>query len=294
MKLKVASVILAILICVSMFGNMACSIKGKSDKLIVLLTDFGSADYRVAQLKGIIYSNYPGARLVDASQDIPAFDIPTGAFILDMAAKEFPQDTVFVGIVAPYSQTETRFLVITTEKQQVFILPDNGLITYIARDMGIKTVYQITNQSLFDEPIGQLSAERIQGKVGALIASGYLPRDVGAPLAIPKTLDIQASSQVGNKLAGAVVYVDNYGNCVTNITAMDITRFSPVLGENIQMTYGENTISAKFGNIYSDVPRGKEIVFVNNNLGVLQLSINMGNFSSTYNIKAGTKLEIQK
>ena len=294
MKFKAISVTLGILICVSMFAGMACGSKGKSQKLIVLLTDFGSADYRVAQLRGIIYSNYPGARLMDASQDVPAFDIPTGAFILDMAAKEFPRDTVFVGIVAPYSQTGTRYLVLTTEKQQVFILPDNGLLTFVARDMGIKSVYQITNQALFNEPIGQLSAERIQGKVGAMIASGSLPQEVGAPLANPKTLDIPISSIAGNKLVGAVVYVDNYGNCVTNITEMDVNRFSLVLGGNIQLSYGEDAISVKFGEIYSDVPQGKEVVFVNNNLGVLQLSINMGSFARAHNIKVGTKVEIQK
>ncbi len=294
MKLNVFSVTLAIIICASMFGGTACSIKGQSDKLIVLLTDFGSADYRVAQLKGIIYSDYAEARLIDASQDVPAFDIPTGAFILKVAAREFPQDTVFVGIVAPYSQAETRFLVLTTEKNQIFILPDNGLLTYVVREMGIKTIYQITNQSLFDEPIGQLAAERIQGKVGALIASGYLPREVGIPLTNPKTLDIPVSSIADNKLVGAVVYVDNYGNCVTNITGMDANLFSLALGGNIQLNDGDQSISAKFGNIYSDVPRGNEIVFVNNNMGVLQLSINMGSFASTYNIKAGTKIEIQK
>ncbi len=49
-----------------------------------------------------------------------------------------------------------------------------------------------------------------------------------------------------------------------------------------------------FGTSYSDVPEGEEIVFVSNNHGMVQLSINLGNFAGTYGLKAGTKIEIEK
>jgi len=262
---------------------------------LVLLTDFGSADYRVSQLKGIVYSNYPGVKLIEATQDVPAFDIPTGAFILDIAAKEFPQDTAFVGIVNPYSQKpDVRYLVLTTNNNQVFVLPDNGLLTYVVENTGIKTVYQITNRGLFDTPIGELAAERIQGRIGALIASGYRPQDVGPLMPDPRTLDIQKPVIAGNKLLGTVIYVDNFGNSVTNISGKTASEFGLKPGETIQVNAGQSKLAAEFGVIYSDVPQSKEIVFVNNNLGKLQLSVNLGNFAKTHNIKAGVKIEIER
>ena len=286
--------ILLCLIIILTPATLACTSQEKVNMPIVLLTDFGSEDYRVSQIKGIIINNYPEARLIDASHSVSAFDIPTGAFILDIAAKEFPKNVVFVGIIAPYAQSETKYLVLTTNKKQTFVLPDNGLLTYVIKNIGIETIYQITNQELFDEPINELSAERIQGTTAALIASGYNIQDIGIPLNNPKVLDIQEPEVIDNILFGTVVYIDHYGNCITNISGETAGEFGVKSGDTIQVKSPQSEIPAKFGAIYSDVPQGEEIVFINNNIGVVQLSINLGNFAETYNIKAGTKIEIEK
>ena len=294
--LKKSSLILIPLFLMVTFisGALGCTSQKEANIPIVLLTDFGSEDYRVSQVKGIIHNNNPEARLIDASHSVPAFNIPTGAFILDIAAKEFPENVVFVGVIAPYTQLETKYLVLTTNKNQIFVLPDNGLLTYVIKNMGIKTIYQITNQKLFDKPIKELAAERIQGKIGALIASGYRPQDVGTPLTNFETLDIQEPAIADNRLLGTIVYIDHFGNGITNISEETVNEFGVKLGDTIQVKSQQAMISAKFGAIYTDVPQGKEIIFVNNNLGVVQLSINLGNFASTYGVKAGTKIEIEK
>jgi len=290
--LKIFPALLALLLCLTAFGYMGCSRAG--GKPIVLLTDFGSADYRASQLKGIIYSNFAEASVVEASENVPAFDIATGAFMLDVAAREFPANAVFVGVVSPYALGNSSYIVVTNDRGQVFVLPDNGLLTYIAAGMGVKSVYQVTNQSLFDEPIAQLSAERLEGTVGARLASGYKAENVGPALANPVKLDVETATISGNKLLGAVVYVDNYGNCVTNISADTATQFGLTSGTTIQIVAGESAVSAKIGNTYADVSQGKEIALVNNNLGLLQLSINLGNFAKTYAVKAGVNIEITK
>jgi len=290
-KLSLALVLLLSAALVS--GPLGCAGQEETNMPIVLLTDYGSEDYRICQLKGIIYSNNPTAILVDASQGIPAFDIHAGAFILDIAAKEFPENVVFVGVVAPYDPLGTRYLLLKTSKNQYFVLPDNGLLTYVIENMGVDIIYQVTNQELFSGPIENLSAEEVQGKVGALIASGYRPDDVGVQLANPKTLDIQEPSIADGRLLGTVVYVDHYGNCVTNIPGGTAEEFGLKLGDTIVVKGPQLEISAKFGSIYSDVPQGEEIVFVKSDLGMLQLSVNLGDFAETYGIEAGTKVEIE-
>ena len=275
-------------------GSFGCAPQKEINMPIVLLTDYGSEDYRISQLKGIIYSNNAEARVIDASHSVPAFDIHTGAFVLDISAKEFPEKVVFIAIVAPYTQPVTKYLVLTTDKDQIFVLPDNGLLTYVAKDSEIKSVYEISNQTLFDKPINDLSAERIQGKIGSLISSGYRSSDVGGPLTSFTTLDVQEPAISDRKLLGTVVYVDHFGNAVTNISANTIAEFGVKPGDTVQLKTAENTIPVKFGTIYSDVPQGEEIIFVSNNLGMVQLSINLGNFASTHGVKAGTKIEIDK
>jgi S-adenosyl-L-methionine hydrolase (adenosine-forming) len=294
--LKKPGLILILLVAVVTFvlTPLGCASQPEASLPIVILTDFGAEDYRVSQLKGIIYSNNPDARLINGSHSVPAFNIPTGAFILNIAAKEFPADVVFVAVIAPYSQTETKYLVLTTEKNQVFVLPDNGLLTYVAGNMGVKTVYQVTNQKLFDQPITELSAERIQGKIGALMAGGYRARDVGTALPNYTTLDIQEPTIAGDKLLGTVVYIDHFGNGITNVSTATVAEFGVQPGDPVRVKIQGSLVDAKYGTIYSDVAKGEEIVFVNNNLGVVQLSINLGNFADTHGVKAGTKIEIEK
>jgi S-adenosylmethionine hydrolase len=283
-----------LLIAVSLPAASGCSSVSDADMPIVLLSDFGSEDYRVPQLKGIIYNTSPGATLIDASHDVPSFDIFTGAFILDIAAQEFPEDVVFIAVIAPYAQTETKYIVLVTEKDQFFVLPDNGLLTYVARDTGIKSIYRVTNQDLFDDPLEELSAERTQGTVGALIASGYNPEDVGPPLSDPSMLDTQGGAISGDELSGTVVYIDHFGNCITDISGSTAGEFGVNRGDGIRVITDQGTIDAVYGAIYSDVPVGDEVVFVNNNIDLLQLSLNMDDFAAAYNMGTGMKVEIVK
>jgi len=286
--------ILTLAAVLSVPGNAGCTAQKETNMPIVLLTDYGSEDYRISQLKGIIYSNNPAARVVDATHSIPAFDIATGAFVLDVAAKEFPGNTVFIGVIAPYTEPEARYLVFSTDRDQIFILPDNGLLTHVIKNAAVKAVYQVTNQELFDAPIRELAAERVQGKVGALVAAGYRMQDVGKPLTTFATLDVQEPAAVDGRLLGTIVYIDHFGNAITNIPGKTAGEFGLKPGDLVNVIVPQSKITARFGTNYSDVPRGEAIVFVINNLGVVQLSINLGNFAGTYGVKPGAKIEILK
>lgn len=293
--LKKISLALIALFSTAAFISTATACTGQKDVNlpIVLLTDYGSEDYRIAQLKGIIYTNNPAARVIDATHSIPAFDIATGAFNLDVAAKEFPENVVFIGIIAPYTQPETKYLVLTNNRNQVFVLSDNGLLTHVVKNTGARNVYQVTDQKLFDRPIKELVAERVEGKIGALLASGYLPQDLGPPVTTYRTLDIQDPVIAGQRLLGTIVYIDHYGNAITNIPGETASEFGMKPGGSVSVIMPQGKITARLGTIYSDVPQGKEIVFVVNNLGVVQMSINLGNFAVTYGVRAGTRVEIE-
>jgi S-adenosyl-L-methionine hydrolase (adenosine-forming) len=291
---KIGLVILSLLmICALAAGSIACTAE-KTDWPVVLFSDYGNGDYRTPQLKGVILYHNPNANILDGSHAIPSFDIATGAFMLHMAAREFPEKVVFVNVVAAYYRPEPRYLVLTTQKDQVFIAPDNGLLTYIFQEYGIKSLHSVDNQKLFDGPISGLSAERIEGTVGALISSGYQPKDIGAQVTQPALIDVQQPAVRDNQLVGTVVYVDNFGNCITNISGKTAAQFGLKPGDSVQLQIQEKVIEAKYGTIYADVPRGENIVFVTSNLDAVQLSINLGNFSQSYNLKAGTRIGLQK
>jgi S-adenosylmethionine hydrolase len=97
----------------------------------------------------------------------------------------------------------------------------------------------------------------------------------------------------GQKLLGTIVYIDHYGNAITNIPGKTAGVFGMKPGGWVRITMPQGEFNSKLGTIYSDVPQGEEIVFVVNNLGTVQMSINLGNFASTHGVKAGTKFEIE-
>ncbi|MHB8104368.1 MAG: SAM hydrolase/SAM-dependent halogenase family protein [Dehalococcoidales bacterium] len=285
--------LLAALLISLMVTLPACAAPTKTNLPIVLLTDFGTDDYRVPRLKGVIYSANPDAEVIDATHGIAAQDIAAGAYVLGLTADSFPEKTVFVGAVGAGSTPDEKSIVVINNKDQIFVLPDNGLMTFVALNMGVKSVYEITNQELFDSPMAGLASHQILGKTAAMIASGYTPEKVGPVLTAPVMLDIRQALIADGKLTGYVVFVDHFGNCLTNINGEDTKQFGIAVGDSILITVAGNTVTAVVGQGYSAVPKGNSVVLVNS-LGTLQLSINRGNFATTYSVKTGFKVEIEK
>src|SRR3954465_13178891 len=80
---------------------------------ITLLTDFGTADYFVGAMKGVILSINRDARLVDITHEIAPQDIAAGAFTLLSAYTVFPEETIHVAVVDPGVGSMRRPLVVT-------------------------------------------------------------------------------------------------------------------------------------------------------------------------------------
>jgi S-adenosylmethionine hydrolase len=270
-----------------------CSSAPKTNMPIVLITDFGTDDYRVPRLKGVIYSTNPDAEVIDGTHGIKAMDIAAGAYVLGLTAAEFPDEVVFMAEVGAGSTPDEKSLVLTNNRGQIFVLPDNGLATFVIKDSGIKSVYAITNEELFDKPIADLSSHQVLGKIAAKIATGYAPEKVGPAVTSPVMLDIKDAAITDGKLKGYVVFIDHFGNCLTNITGEDTEQYGLTAGDSISININGTKVSAVTGNEYGDVPVG-EVVALINSLDTLQLSINHGNFSSSYNVNTGMTVEIEK
>ena len=95
--------------------------------IITLLTDFGSRDTYVGQLKGVILGLHPAARLVDLGHAVRAQDVRMGALLLRDAWQCFPRGTVHLAVVDPGVGSERRALAVTAGGH-FFVGPDNGLL----------------------------------------------------------------------------------------------------------------------------------------------------------------------
>jgi S-adenosylmethionine hydrolase len=176
--------------------------------MIVLMTDFGESEY-VGVMRGVIYSIYPEAQVVDLTHSVPSQSIREGAWILIQSYKHFPHGTVFVSVVDPGVGTARDAVVVVT-KNYIHIGPDNGLLFPAASADGIERVYRI----LIDERVSRTFHGRdIFAKAAAYHETGTL--SVMSTETKPGLDQALVFHQEGRQ--GEVVRIDKFGNIVTNI-----------------------------------------------------------------------------
>ncbi len=101
--------------------------------LITLLTDFGSADSYVGEVKGVLLSQVHGAALVDITHQVPPGDVRAAQYILSRVWHRFPQGSVHLAVVDPGVGTDRRVLAASTAGH-FFVAPDNGLLSFLPAD----------------------------------------------------------------------------------------------------------------------------------------------------------------
>lgn len=110
-----------------------------SKALVALLTDFGTKDYFVASIKGVILSINPEASITDITHEIPGFEIQAASFILWACYRFFPRGTIFLVVVDP-GVGSNRHLVLAKTDRHIFIAPDNGVLTLIFNQENLKSM----------------------------------------------------------------------------------------------------------------------------------------------------------
>jgi S-adenosyl-L-methionine hydrolase (adenosine-forming) len=185
--------------------------------IITLLTDFGTADYFVASMKGVILGICPDATLVDITHDIRPHDVVEAAFTLGAASACFPAGTVHLVVVDPGVGSERRPLAISGEQR--FVGPDNGIFSFhLDRDPAARA-HRIANSRLMRQPVSPTFHGRdVFAAVAAALANGLPLDQVGPEIADAVRLPFPRPLRRGDRrIEGVVVHVDRFGNCVTNI-----------------------------------------------------------------------------
>ncbi len=188
--------------------------------LIGLITDYGTRDAYVAQMKGVIYSIYPQARIEDLNHEISVFNLSEASYMVDQTARYFAPGTIFVVVVDPGVGTEQKAIILKTTEGRIFIGPDNGIFTSVMEREGIESVYELTKPEYFRP--GMVSetfhGRDIYGPVAAHVAAGETLSNFGPPLKTVTRLKLEVATRLGAKITGKVVHIDHYGNVITNVS----------------------------------------------------------------------------
>lgn len=193
--------------------------------MITLLTDFGTADGYVAEMKGAIYRVHPAARLVDITHDIRPYDLHQAAFILGRTYAAFPPGTVHVAVVDPGVGTARKGIALLTAGGHVLVGPDNGIFSWVVGRERVVRRVALTNRKYFGPRQSATFHGRDRfGPVAAHLSLGTEIQRLGPEVkALVLLSDLQARRRAG-RIEGRVLHHDRFGNLLTNIPSAWVTR----------------------------------------------------------------------
>jgi S-adenosylmethionine hydrolase len=183
--------------------------------IITLTTDFGLKDHFVGVLKGSIYTELPEATIVDISHGISPFNIQECAYILQNSYHNFPKGTIHIVGVDSEATPENKHIAVLVDGHY-FVSANTGVVGLITSEMKPEKVVEL---HLPERIQGSFPVLSVFIRVACHIARGGTLEVVGKPFTDLTSLK-EFSPRVtedGKKILGSVIYIDNYGNVVTNI-----------------------------------------------------------------------------
>jgi len=267
-------------------------------KVIGFMTDFDVKDDAVGICKAVMEGVAPGVHVIDITHQSKPYDIAMGARFLAMSAPYFPKDAVFVVVIDPGVGSTRKAIVARSKAGQIFVLPDNGLLTGIQDYDEIVEAHEITNPKWM---IGSGISSTFHGRdifspTGAHAARGEDIAQAGPALDVAKLvrIELKFATLLQDGAHGQVIATDGpFGNLVLNVSAVTFRALGYKLGDQVPVDLDGKRYVFPFVKTFSDVPVGKELFYIDSR-GRLGIGINQGHFSETYKVGEGAEVRIPR
>ena len=184
--------------------------------IITLITDFGHKDYFVGALKGKILSEQKEAVIVDISHEIDLFNTLEASYCIEAAYSNFPKGTIHIIGVDSERVGDTQHIAMQWD-DHYFICADNGILNTLIQKKIPQKIVAITIHDRLNTDVSDMD---VFAAVACHISRGGLLNVIGKEIQSLKSVSVLTSS-VSDDLAeikGQIVYIDSFGNCVTNIS----------------------------------------------------------------------------
>lgn len=247
------------------------SLAASKNRIITLLTDFGYDDPFVGQIKGVILKINQNAKIIDITHGIKPQAVEDAAFVLWRSFKYFPKGTIHLSIVDPGVGSQRKALIVKSQGHY-FIAPDNGLLSYVIKEPFV--CISIENPKYFL----QKESPTFQGRdvfapAAAWLSTGVSISEFGKPLKEIFLLEELNPLILKDRIVGKIVYIDRFGNAITNI--------KPEGRKIKEIKVGETILPIV--NFYCQSPN-KPAALVNSD-GFIEIFIYMGNAVKTMGLE---------
>ena len=257
--------------------------------IITLTTDLGTRDNYVASLKASILTQNKDVNIIDISHNVECFNINQATHVLKTCFKNFPKNTVHIITVDDELNSKNEHL-LAFYNQQYFLCADNGFFNLFFDVFRPDKLFQITVDQKSD--ILTFASREVLSIVAWHLSRGGTPEIIGKEInnynfdstSIKPVID-------KNSIRCTVIYIDNYGNVVTNIQKQ---LFQNTVGDKkFKILHGSDTDSInKISQVYNDVSIAEKLAIFDMN-DYLQIAINKGNASSLLGLKVFDIIRIE-
>jgi S-adenosylmethionine hydrolase len=243
--------------------------------IVTLTSDMGEKDFYLAALKGAIYSHCGNISVTDISHSVKPFDIKDAAYIIRHAYKYFPKGTLHVVHVNP--QTDKTKMLVSVVDGHYFLTFDNGILS-LAFEKTPHETYQINNELLENNTL--LYDEAIAKVIDLLLKEYRLTDFAHLTTDTVSYRSLQPMTSPGS-IRGTIMYVDHYGNAISNITRK---MFDEFIGSRRFSVFCNAANTKTISRTYADVEEG-EMVCLFNSAGYLEVAMNKGKASQLMGLK---------
>jgi S-adenosylmethionine hydrolase len=253
--------------------------------VITLTTDWGTTDYALAALKGDILTELPGAIIIDISHDVKKFDLVNGAFIFRNAWKHFPSGTVHI-IGFTCTQKSEPGVVAAKQENHFFLGSNDGFFSLVFDSRPQEIYYVLSAEGKKVRP-----ESKILGNAAAFLAKGGSIRDMGREVD-----DFREKSGLipvieEKVIRGTIIYINNFGNIVTNINRELFERVSKGRKFEILLRKNEYRID-RISESYGEADSGMVVALFDPE-GYLELAIAHGNASQLLGLSVNETVRIE-
>jgi S-adenosylmethionine hydrolase len=245
--------------------------------IITLLTDFGSHDAYVAEMKATLLAGAPNAVLVDITHEVVPGDVRAAQYLLDRAWRRFPTGTVHLVVVDPGVGTARRALA-ASAGGHFFVAPDNGILTPVLDGARVMELAVPRDAS------PTFHGRDVFAPAAARLAAGGRLAELGVTVEDALRLPIPAPRELNGALVGEVVYVDRFGTLITNFPEW-------MLSGGDRLLLGGSAVSV--GRTFGDVERGALVAFVGSG-GTVEIAVRDGSAARTLGVGVGGEVRLER
>lgn len=272
--------------------------------LVTLTTDFGLSDPYVGEVKGVVAAISPDTRIIDITHDIEGGNVLEASFVLTGSYRYFSEQAIHLVVVDPGVGTERAIIIVQTV-HYTFIGPDNGVLYSAVQDDGVEVVFTLDVDRLYGELRSRFYGNGVISRIlesgtsstfhgrdlfaplTAYLSTGFPAANVGTPGGEMTELPLPEPVVKEESIAGRVMYIDRFGNIITNIQR----RLVGMDDEVFIRRKNELVLVGKLVETYADVPAGEYAALIGSR-NRLEIAVHGGDARKYFGAATGDEVVI--